>query len=188
MKGLRSKIEIIVIGVFILLFLIWAASKCSSSKEKLQQAATEEAREDSLVNASKQPAPTANVNPSLPVLQPAATNPSTAQPSTAPATGTQPAATSTKPQDPQYTRLFVTIDKLKIRKQPGLKGDVLGELKLFDEVYFMNEETDSTYKVNLGIEIADEPYVKIKTKKGTVGWVYGAGVHYARKKRSGVLE
>jgi hypothetical protein len=42
--------------------------------------------------------------------------------------------------------------------------------------------------VNLGTEKADEPYVKIKTKRGTVGWVYGAGVHYVKKKRSGVLE
>ncbi len=74
-----------------------------------------------------------------------------------------------------------------MRKTPGLKGESLGELKLFDEVYYMNETTDSLYEVNLGREMAKEPYVKIKTKRGTVGWVYGAGVHYIKKKRSGTL-
>ena len=52
----------------------------------------------------------------------------------------------------------------------------------------MNEVTDSTYEVNLGKEKANEPYVKIKTKRGTVGWVYGAGVHYVKKKHSGTLD
>lgn len=85
-------------------------------------------------------------------------------------------------------RLYITIKNLKVRKSPGLKEDVVAQLPLFEEVIFMDEVTDSTYQINLGYEIADEPWVKIKTEKGVIGWVYGAGVNYYKQKRTGVLE
>ncbi len=199
MKGLLSKVEYIVIGVLALIFLIWTASKCNAHKEGAQDAEAIEAREDSLAQAAKQPT-TATPPPiaQQPAAQPAApaSSPDTYQPidgsapatntsATTPAAGTKPATQNT---DAGRSKLYVTIDKLKVRKTPGLKGELLGELKLFDEVYYMDEVTDSSFVVNLGTEKADEPYVKIKTKRGTVGWVYGAGVHYAKKKRSGVLQ
>ena len=34
-----------------------------------------------------------------------------------------------------------------------------------------------------GYEIADEPWVKVQHKRGRIGWVYGAGVNYYKKKR-----
>jgi hypothetical protein len=177
MKGLRGNFEMIIIGIFILVFLIWAVSKCNSSKAKLQQEAATEAMEDSLSQQATNPPATAT---------PPATKDTTAlQSNKAP----QPIApANTTQESPQGTKLYVTIDKLKIRKSPGLKGESLGELKLFDEVFYMNEVTDSLYTLNLGYEEAKEPYVKVKTKRGTIGWVYGAGVHYVKKKRSGVLE
>ena len=205
MKGLLSKVEYIVIGLLALIFLMWTASKCNAHKEEAQSAEAIESREDSLAQAANQK-PTATLQPiaQQPTQQPAATpsSPGTYQPingepasttTTAPPAGTQPAqaqpsAETTAPKEPGLSKLYVTIDKLKVRKTPGLKGELLGELKLFDEVYYMNEVTDSSYVVNLGTEKANEPYVKIKTKRGTVGWVYGAGVHYVKKKRSGVLE
>ncbi len=174
MKGLLSKFEYIIIGIFAIIFLMWAISKCSSHKEQAQDEAAIEAKEDSLANAAKQPA---------------ANMPTPAVADTTKAAASQTAAAQPAPsQETQGSRLYVTIDKLKLRKTPGLKGELLGELKLFDEVYYQDEVTDSTYEVNLGKEMADEPYVKVKTKRGTVGWVYGAGVHYVKKKRSGVLE
>lgn len=204
MKGLLSKVEYIVIGVLALIFLMWTASKCNAHKEEAQSAEAIEAKEDSLAQASKQP--TTATLPPIPeqtAQQPAATTSSpgtyqpingeatTAAPTTgAQTTGSQSAATETPAtkETAGLSKLYVTIDKLKVRKEPGLKGQLLGELKLFDEVYYMNEVTDSTFEVNLGREKANEPYVKIKTKRGTVGWVYGAGVHYIKKKRSGTLD
>jgi Bacterial SH3 domain len=168
MKGFRSKIEVIVIGTLALLFIIWAVSKCSDTKEKLQDEAAAEAVEDSL--ATQTPPPVAPSPKAVPPADAGKTNASTASPSG------------------QYTRLYITIDKLKLRKEPELKGVVIAELKLFERVYFLDEMTGSTTQVNLGYEIADEPWVKVKTMKGQTGWVYGAGVHYAKKKRSGVLE
>lgn len=174
MKGLLSKFEYIIIGIFAIIFLMWAISKCSSHKEQAQDEAAIEAKEDSLANAAKQPA----VNTPAPAVAD----------STKVAASQTAAAQPAPSQETPGSKLYVTIDKLKLRKTPGLKGELLGELKLFDEVYYQDEVTDSTYEVNLGKEMADEPYVKVKTKRGTVGWVYGAGVHYVKKKRSGVLE
>ncbi|MBI5915044.1 MAG: SH3 domain-containing protein [Bacteroidetes bacterium] len=194
MKGLLSKVEYIVIGVLALVFLLWTISKCNAHKQGAQTTAAAEAREDSLANASGKPAAT-TASPQQPATGQTATatqlavttagETTTAAP--APTQQSQPATTPAS-KEPQLSKLYVTIDKLKVRKSPGLKGELLGELKLFDEVYYMNEVTDSSYQVNLGKEMANEPYVKIKTKRGTIGWVYGAGVHYVKKKRSGVLE
>lgn len=190
MKGLLSKIEYIVIGIFTIIFLMWAVSKCSSHKEKAREQAAVEAKEDSIVTAQQKPATPANstVSKVNPTTQNTSSADTTQAKNTSLSTKTDQVTQSVKPQESQGTRLYVTIDKLKIRKTPGLKGELLGELKLFDEVYYQNEVTDSTYEVNLGKELANEPYVKVKTKRGTIGWVYGAGVHYIKKKRSGVLE
>ncbi len=207
MKGLLSKFEYIVIGVLALIFLIWTASKCNAHKEQAQDAQSVVAAEDSIAQAANKPA---NALPPIPQQTQAAPQAQTSNPGVyQPINGEQPAANpntgnASQPAQPQastaqtpqpeantnsggLSRLYVTIDKLKVRKTPGLKGESLGELKLFDEVYYMNETTDSLYEVNLGREMAKEPYVKIKTKRGTVGWVYGAGVHYIKKKRSGTL-
>jgi hypothetical protein len=208
MKGLLSKVEYIVIGVLALIFLMWTVSKCNAHKEEAQGQAAIESQEDSLAQAENKELPPPIAQQPAVAQQPAS-SPDTYQPidGSAPATtttttATQPAAGSAASAKPAQTqadqpttgadagrsKLFVTIDKLKVRKTPGLKGELLGELKLFDEVYYMDEVTDSSFTVNLGTEKATEPYVKIKTKRGTVGWVFGAGVHYVKKKRSGVLQ
>ena len=206
MKGLLSKVEYIVIGVLALIFLMWTASKCNAHKEEAQNAEAIEATQDSLAQAANKPAnalppiPQQAQQQAAPASNPGAYTPingeaATTQPATAAGTPAAPAQTNAatetatpKNETAGLSRLYVTIDKLKVRKTPGLKGESLGELKLFDEVYYMNEVTDSTYEVNLGREKAKEPYVKIKTKRGTVGWVYGAGVNYIKKKRSGTLD
>ncbi len=88
---------------------------------------------------------------------------------------------------PEQNALYVVIDNLNVRKTPNLKGVSLGKLRLYDKVVFLNIVTDKPQKVNLGTEVANERWVKIKTKKGTVGWVYGAGVNYYKMKRKGNL-
>ena len=75
-----------------------------------------------------------------------------------------------------------------MKEWTGLKSKVLTELPLFEPVYFLNEMTDSTFEVNLGRMVVDEPYIKVRTKKGLEGWVYGAGISYIKKKHPGTLE
>jgi hypothetical protein len=172
-KGLLPKIEIIIVGVFVLSFLIWIVPKCGSDrpeKEKdsaallpVDSAQTLGAAQpgDSAVAAAPTPTPAAPV---------AAVNPSAAKP------------------EMQYSRLYVTIDGLNLRTEPGLKSKVLVKLPLYEEVFFLNEVTDSTTELSIGYEKTNEPWVKVRTRKGQEGWVYGAGVNYYKKKRPGALE
>ena len=93
-----------------------------------------------------------------------------------------------KPAEPKvvrekYTPLYVTIENLNLREQPDLKSKIFDRLKLFDEVTFMDEVTDFTQEINLGEEVVTEPWIKVKSKKGKVGWVFGGGVQYYKTRR-----
>ena len=81
------------------------------------------------------------------------------------------------------TPLFVNIDGLNLRRGPSLDSAIIMKLPLHEQVGFMNEVTDSTSQISLGNEIANEPWVKVRHKGGRIGWVYGAGVHYYKRKR-----
>ena len=85
-------------------------------------------------------------------------------------------------------KLYITINNLKLRRGPHLDSSVIATLPLNEAVFFLDEVTEFTQQISLGYEIADEPWVKVRTKKGLDGWVYGAGVHYYKKKRAGVME
>lgn len=199
MNGLLSRMDLLIGIVLLSIFLLWSASKCKETKEQLQEEAQTEVVVDSLKDSSKkekeindvlaealrkkreeQAAKAAALAKADSVKNAALLK----QDSSAVVSTTKPAATSSTA--PAASKLFITIDKLKIRSSPGLKSKVLGELPLFSEVYFMDEVTDSIYSLSLGKEMAHEPYIKVKTKRGTVGWVYGAGVNYYKKKREGV--
>jgi hypothetical protein len=164
-KKILPKFEVLIIIVFFFSFMIWAVSKCNATKRQLQEKA-----------AISQPVP----EPTSPAAI------ATEQTQTV-----KPAADSVaNTESPRITReryqpLYVTIDGLNLRSEPSLKGKVLHQLKLFEEVEFMNQVTDSTEEISLGKEIADEPWVKVKSSRGHVGWVYGAGVSYYKKKHPG---
>lgn len=82
--------------------------------------------------------------------------------------------------------LYVTIDGLNMRQGPSRRYQIVDRLPLYEEVFFLNEVTDSLETIKLGDTTTVAPWVKIKTIKGREGWVYGAGVHYYRKKLEGV--
>lgn len=102
---------------------------------------------------------------------------------TAPKTAAPAASAESK-----YSTLFVTIDGLKMRKEPNLKGAVVTKLELYEPVYFLNQKTEKIEEISLGYEKVKDHWVKIRTKSGKEGWVFGAGVHYYKMKRKGVME
>ncbi len=79
--------------------------------------------------------------------------------------------------------LYVLINGLNVRGKPDLKAKSLGKLKLNDQVTFMQEVTDIAQPVRLadGTTIT-KPWFKIKTKRGTIGWVHGSGVDFYKRK------
>ena len=152
----------LLIIIFFVCFLVWGLSQCSVRRAELR--------------ADREPTTTTTVTPVV-VEQ--------AEPDTTAVlvqTITTPVTTVTTNE----SRLYITIDKLNFRTAPRLGSEVIGQFSLFDEVYFLNEVTDSAYTVNLGRQLATEPYVKVRSQTGKVGWVYGAGVHYYKRRHPGV--
>ncbi len=151
-KDLLPKFEMILLLVFLLSIIIWVIPKCGAG--------------------SKTPN-----RPSGEVAQPDSTSMNPAAQDTA-----RHLVTEIQPQFSEHTKLYVTIDGLNVRTKPGLNSSIIDRLPLGEEVFFMDEVSDSTQQINLGDRIANEPWIKIKTPKGRTGWVYGAGVNYYKKK------
>lgn len=210
------KIETLIILAFFGCVALWGISKCSSKRAEIGRRVKELAdeteerptrRDTVFVPASGVTAPPSGQTPQLqpsnsaapapvqsstpapqttvpgarPTLQKTpATTPAAANPAAAAAPKT---ATATK-----YATLYVTIDGLKMRKTPGLKGEVIEKLELYEPVSFLNKKSEKTEEISLGYEKVTDHWVKIKSRSGKEGWVFGAGVHYYKMKRKGVLE
>ena len=208
------KLDTIIIGVFFVCIALWMVSKCGNRRtDYLKRTAGTDpeleerpVRRDTVRVPVTPPATPAQTTPapvSTPVTTPA---PVTAQPLTrqvAPAnpgevrqptqqqpSTTQPAATPAKPAAaaPKQTMLYVTIDQLKMRKEAGLKSKTIGQLDLYEQVYFTGQRTEWTQEISLGYEKVTDRWVKVRTKDGKEGWVFGAGVNYYKEKRKGVKE
>ena len=131
-----------------------------------------------------------------PGFRPAASIPApagspTQQPGSKPArpslSNQQPTATN-PPANIKSSTLYVTIDGLNVRKEPGLKGETIAKLALYEPVTFLNKKTEWTQEISLGYEKVTDHWVKIRTQSGKEGWVFGAGVHYYKMKRQGVMK
>ncbi len=168
----RVRIEFIVLLGGLLLFLFWTIRNCSRQQTDPPTAPTAE---------SLRQQTTAELLDSMDRLRtPQATeDPAALQRDTATAVGLQIIRE-------RVTPLFVTIDGLNMRQGPNRRFGIIDRLELYEEVFFLNEVTDSSETIKLGDTTTVAPWVKVKTRKGREGWVYGAGVHYYRKKLEGV--
>jgi len=177
-------VEIMFILVLFGSFLVWAVSKCNMTKEKLgnEDTTAEVVTEEQISPAT--PANTTAPPPATVGQQPTVPNPATPN-STIPVAQTPPPTQVIPQAAPQtvYTRLYITMDSLKMRTGPSLDSTIVARLPLFEEVIYLNEVTAFSQKINLGPEIADEPWVKVRNRTGQIGWIYGAGVHYYKKRR-----
>lgn len=198
------KVESLIITIFFLSIALWAISKCSSKRSQLPEEmrnlteSPEGETDPGIENdqASEEGLPKLQNPPPKPVEKTTEAAPAPVENSTPPgtipklsnepppATTTSPATTAAAPA----SILYVTIDGLKMRKSPDLKAPVVTRLKLDEQIYFLNEKSEKPQEINLGYETVTEYWVKVKTKSGKEGWVFGAGVHYFKMKRKGVME
>ena len=162
-KGM-PRIEVLISALFFLIFTIWAISRCSSTRRVYQQ--KEERRrflqmeEDSIKQMLAEKRRQDSIA-RLPITIPSGNGSSSSK---------------------ALSRLYVVVNGLKVRRSPSLDAEVISQLKLFDELYFMDEVTDFTQEINMGKAVANEPWVKVQTREGRSGWVYGAGVNYYKRK------
>lgn len=200
------KAETLILLAFLVCMTLWAVSKCSQRRadsvrrvREIEGADSEErpVKRDTVIvqSAPKKPVEEVVENPTVPpVSQPSQTAVLTPKPGAAPkrpvlsneiAKPTPPASSGTNTAS--GSTLFVSIDGLKVRKEPGLKGEALAELKLYEPVTFLNKKTEWTQEISLGYEKVTDHWVKVCTQSGKEGWVFGAGVHYYKMKRQGVI-
>ncbi len=185
-------IETIIIVVFFLFFILWAMRKCNDETH-LRQAGDDKYRQqhikDSIARVQRITAPIPTQVPATVTSTTSVATPAP-QPTAPTTTVTQPTATAT-PTTPSNNAsqqmLWVIIEGLNVREKPTLKSKSYGKLSLHDRVSFLGDVTKDSQKLSLGSEEANEPWVKIKTKRGTIGWVYGAGVSFYKTKRKGVF-
>lgn len=204
MKIPRS--ESLILFAFLVCVALWAMSKCSERRtdlvRRVPDAGTEETedrpvRHDTVVAPAPKPQPVATPQPATPAPPPAPVQYNTVQKipgaaparpaATAPAPTAKTVAPTTQPAAKSGTTLYVTIDGLKVRKEPGLKGETIEELALYAPVTFLNQKTEWTQEISLGYEKVTDHWVKIKTAAGKTGWVFGAGLHYYKMKREGTI-
>jgi Bacterial SH3 domain len=170
--GFRIRTEALIVLIFFFCFIIWGISKCRS-RSKTVEFDEEKAKAiaDSMAMDSLNKL-TANF-PKSDSLQ-------------AVLQGGNP-QTGTIVQTVYATKLYVSIEGLKLRRGPSIDSPFITTLPLFDELVFLNEVSDSTDIISLNEDlIANEPWVRVRSSKGQEGWVYGAGVHYYKLKYPGM--
>jgi len=191
------KADSLILVAFLVCTALWGISKCNERRDTSVRQVRDLEDADSPAKPERDTSAQRGVS-QAPSKQPPPTNipvetPQTSAP--APQPGVAPRkpshvnpSVSTAPTGNTGTTLYVSIDGLKVRKEPGLKGETVVELRLYEPVTFLNQKTDWTQEISLGYEKVTDHWVKIRTQSGYEGWVFGAGLHYYKTKRQGVLE
>ena len=159
-----SRIEFIVGAVLVLIFMVWAFDKCSSTRAQSQPdtpTPTEQPAQDPTPAQPTTPATTTTTVTQTP-------QPTTPTPAPAQSTTTVVARQS----------VYITVDSLNMRDKPFLNSNIMARLPRGTEVYFVNEVTEFTQKITMDGKSYEEPWVKVETQSGTQGWLYGGGVRF----------
>ena len=82
--------------------------------------------------------------------------------------------------DSNFVEVFVWVDKLRLRKTPDTKSEILQELDEGETLLFLNEKSHFTQKINLRGTIYDEPWLRVKTAENNIGWIYGGAIKYEK--------
>lgn len=157
MKSL-NRIEIVVGGILVLIFLIWSFDRCQSNSNKYQPVEAPQEKVDPPTNQDQ----TANTD-SAPVTNTAAP---------------KPVAPTVVVPTPTYSSVFVHVDQLKLRDKPFLKeSKVLAQFSLKTELSYLGNKTTYKDKITLNNVAYDEPWLEVQTKDGKYkGWIYAGGV------------
>lgn len=84
--------------------------------------------------------------------------------------------------DDQRTKLIVNIDELRLRTQPGQNGSVIKTISKGADLYDLGEVSNFSTRIELRGKTYNEPWLKVQTKDGTVGWVYTCPLFFRMEK------
>jgi len=74
--------------------------------------------------------------------------------------------------------VYVWVDNLRLRSAATTDSEIVATLKEGEPLNFLHERSDFTEKINLRGTLFDEPWLKVITRGGVEGWVYGGGVKF----------
>lgn len=151
------RMDWLVLGLFVFSLILWGITQCGGGENSEETAALE----DSTAAAAPVEPQSASPNP--------------------------PVEASSGIRTVYLERsLFVIIDSLSMRRGPHLDSARIEYLRDGQELYDMGEVTPFSQAIRISAdEIRTEPWVKVKTKKGKVGWVFGAGLHFYKRPPQG---
>ncbi|MFZ4545199.1 MAG: SH3 domain-containing protein [Saprospiraceae bacterium] len=184
-RSIWLTIESIAIAIFCIFFITWSMRKCNEESYLRQNTSNKyhlERARDSMAKAARENLLSTDEDK---LAETEETKPKETEetPKTEPAKEIKPAKVekpiNTKKAEEKTTpkQFQVIVDGANLREKPALNARSLGKLKLNDYVTFLNETSKEKQKINIGAnKVTEQPWYKVKTKKGTVGWVYGAGV------------
>lgn len=92
------------------------------------------------------------------------------------------------PKKPEKTKLIANIDYLRLRAEPGPSGETVAMLQEGDIMYDLGEVSDFSTRVELRGIVYNEPWLKVETSEGQVGWVFGGGVYFDANNASTTVE
>lgn len=87
-------------------------------------------------------------------------------------------ATAPTPATPTVTEIYTWVNELRMREEATTNSPIVVTLKEGDPLEFAGEKSDFTEKISLRGTLFDEPWLKVTTKSGKEGWVYGGGVKF----------
>jgi hypothetical protein len=160
-RKLLPRLEFFIIAVFFIGFLFWGLSRCNAARAKYTNQELEDRRADSLLQALN----TATIVEKARKDSLAAVR----------------RAEEANVVRERVTPLYATADKVNVRREPRLNAPVVSKLLLNEEVTFLNEVSDFTQEITIEGQTYNEPWVKVKTQAGRIGWVYGGTVSYYKR-------
>ena len=82
------------------------------------------------------------------------------------------------PTKPERTKLIANIDYLRLRSKAGTDSETVAMLQRGQVMHDLGEISDFSTQVELRGVKYNEPWLKVETAEGQVGWVYGGGVYF----------
>lgn len=193
-RSKMPRMETMIIAICFLGIALWAINKCSAKRSEMVSRIKDYPTETETTNDNSDNAELPKLqNPPEPQPQKEATPEPVKEeparlPGRTPRTTEEAAPPTVATSEPEGPTLYVTMQGLNMRKEPGLKGAPVAKLKLYEPVTYLNQKTEWTQEINLGSEKVTDHWVKIKTQSGKVGWVFGPGVHFYKIDRAKPIE
>ena len=77
--------------------------------------------------------------------------------------------------------LVVKLDKIKLRKNPHIKGETIDTLHIGAHLLDKNEVGENLTLGSIDSVMYWSPWLKVETKEGQEGWVYAEGIDFSTK-------